>query len=72
MERGCSWGCLNCSAHAPPMGQDAGEQRGLGVSVGLSHWSPAAGQHVESLAGKGVCWGRTVDGNCLGGQQLGS
>lgn len=44
------------------------EQRGLGVSAGLSHQSSAAGQQVEPLAGEDVCWGRTVDDDCLGGR----
>lgn len=38
-----------------------------GESTELSHRSPAVGQQVESLAGKGVCWGRTVDGDCSSG-----
>lgn len=63
MERGCSRGCLNCSAPCSPGGPRPREQRGLRASAGLS----PAGQQVELLAGKGVCWGRTVDGDCSGG-----
>lgn len=59
VEQGCSWGCLNCSAPRLP--------HGLGMSAGLSHRSPAASQQAESVAGKGICWGRMVDGDCLGG-----
>lgn len=68
VERGCSWGCLNCSPHAPPRGPRGwrtawagGEHR----AVTLVPSCRPAGR--ESLARKGVCWGRTTDGDCSGG-----
>lgn len=58
------WRCLNCS---PTPWAETLENR-TGWVGGESHQSPAAGQQVEPLAGEDICWGRTVDGDCLGGR----